>query len=262
MLSKATTEKIAHARTNESHDAGAIEYRNIGELLFRQSRYYDTKPYLIYYDLAGEREEFDYKQFFSLVQRCANVMRTHGVRRGDRVATISHNHSDTVIQYFAAWLMGACVVPVSLSEDDHRITYILENSKAKLAFLRADYAERIEPILNAISSLSAVVVCGGEDDMFAQLLDEAPAMYVSEEAVTRDDEALIVYTSGTTGNPKGVVLTQMNLLADAKGISEWHEITNSQRMMCVLPIHHVNGTVVTLVTPMYAGASVVLNQKF
>jgi len=91
---------------------------------------------------------------------------------------------------------------------------------------------------------------------------KSKSIFASGEAVTKDDEALIVYTSGTTGNPKGVVLTQYNLLADAKGISEWHGITNSQRMMCVLPIHHVNGTIVTLMTPMYAGASVVLNQKF
>jgi long-chain acyl-CoA synthetase len=97
---------------------------------------------------------------------------------------------------------------------------------------------------------------------FDDELANARSIFASDEAVTKDDEALIVYTSGTTGNPKGVVLTQYNLLADAKGISEWHGIINSQRMMCVLPIHHVNGTIVTLVTPMYAGASVVLNRKF
>src|SRR5262249_3815656 len=97
---------------------------------------------------------------------------------------------------------------------------------------------------------------------FDEELAKAQSIFQSDEAVTKDDEALIVYTSGTTGNPKGVVLTQYNLLADAKGISEWHGITNSQLMMCVLPIHHVNGTIVTLVTPMYAGAGVVLNQKF
>src|SRR5439155_1543420 len=55
---------------------------------------------------------------------------------------------------------------------------------------------------------------------------------------------------------------QENLLQDAKGISEWHALTNHQRMMCVLPIHHVNGTIVTIMTPMYFGGSVVLNQKF
>ncbi|MBX7221487.1 MAG: AMP-binding protein, partial [Blastocatellia bacterium] len=77
-----------------------------------------------------------------------------------------------------------------------------------------------------------------------------------------EDEALIVYTSGTTGAPKGVVLTQANLVADAHTLAVWNQIEPSQRMMCVLPIHHVNGLVVTLITPMYAGASTVLNTRF
>ncbi len=78
---------------------------------------------------------------------------------------------------------------------------------------------------------------------------------------TLESEALIVYTSGTTGNPKGVLLDQYNLLVDAMAIAEWHQIAEDQRMMCVLPLHHVNGIVVTLMTPLYAGGSVVLNQR-
>ena len=76
------------------------------------------------------------------------------------------------------------------------------------------------------------------------------------------DECLLVYTSGTTGNPKGVVLIQQNLFADGYSITEWHSITEETRMMCVLPVHHVNGTIVTHVTPFIAGASIVLVRKF
>ena len=239
-------------------------------MLYRQGRYYDTKPYLIFYDLAGIRTEHNYKDFFMLVQQCANVMHSFGVNRGDRVATISHNHTDTVIQYFAAWLLGACIVPVSLSEDDRRIQYVLENSKAVLAFLHADYVDRLLPIIENVSTVTSTLICGEVPEgphvagmkYFDEELQYAAPFFVSSEAVLLEDEALIVYTSGTTGNPKGVVLTQYNLLVDAKGISEWHGLTNSQCMMCVLPIHHVNGIVVTLVTPMYFGGTVVLNQKF
>jgi acyl-CoA synthetase (AMP-forming)/AMP-acid ligase II len=266
MLSDATLEKIAHAHyiSGLNPEAGKIDHQNIGELLFKHGRYYDTKPYLIFYDLAGNRIEYNYKDFFMLAQQCANVMRSLGVRRGDRIATISHNHADTVIQYFAAWLLGACVVPVSLSEDDHRIRYVLENSRTKLAFVRGDYAQRIAPIIASVPSVESVLWCGDSniEDSFEAALSNAGPFFTSPEAVTLQDEALIVYTSGTTGNPKGVVLTQYNLLADAKGITEWHAMTNSQRMMCVLPIHHVNGTIVTLVTPMYFGGTIVLNQKF
>ncbi len=84
----------------------------------------------------------------------------------------------------------------------------------------------------------------------------------ADERPTLDDEALLVYTSGTTGAPKGVVLMQYNLLVDAQGIAQWQGITGNQRMMCVLPIHHVNGIVVTLVTPLLVGASTVLNRAY
>ena len=77
-----------------------------------------------------------------------------------------------------------------------------------------------------------------------------------------EDEALIVYTSGTTGAPKGVVLTQQNLLVDAHALALWHGLGQGSRLMCVLPTHHVNGILVTLVTPLLAGASVVLTRKF
>ncbi|MDP4235746.1 MAG: class I adenylate-forming enzyme family protein [Bacteroidota bacterium] len=273
MLGNEILEKINHARTlsQDKSEAGYVGYENIGELIFKRARDYDTKPFLIYCDLDGNRREDNYKDFFMLCGMCANMMYSFGLRRGDRIATISHNHADTVLHYFAAWLMGICVVPVSLSEDDHRIHYILENSGAKLVFLRKDYSERIQKIIDNIPSVQLTLLCGEQTAAlptnksvrwFDEELLSARSIFSSDEAVTKDDEALIVYTSGTTGNPKGVVLTQYNLLADAKGISEWHGIANSQRMMCVLPIHHVNGTIVTLVTPMYAGASVVLNQKF
>ena len=77
-----------------------------------------------------------------------------------------------------------------------------------------------------------------------------------------DDDALIVYTSGTTGPPKGVVLTIGNLFTDADAIADWHGFGMNDRLMCVLPIHHVNGTVVTLMTPFYFKGGIVLNRKF
>ena len=274
MLDQNIIDNIAHARTiTDSHDqSGYVGYENIGELLFKRARDYDTKPYLIYYDHQGNRREDNYKDFFMLASMCASMMHSFGLRRGDRIATISHNHADTVVHYFAAWLMGVCVVPVSVSEDDHRISYILENSGASLVFLRNDYRERLLPLIGSVPTIRVTLLCDDEQHIesnsgknifsYEEELSKAGSIFRSDDAVKKEDEALIVYTSGTTGNPKGVVLTQYNLLADAKGISEWHCITNSQKMMCILPIHHVNGTIVTLVTPMYAGATIVLNHKF
>jgi long-chain acyl-CoA synthetase len=99
-------------------------------------------------------------------------------------------------------------------------------------------------------------------DVFEIEIEKQSNVFLPDENLNQETEALIVYTSGTTGMPKGVVLTQYNLMVDADGISKWHKIEKGQTMMCVLPIHHVNGTIVTIVTPMYAGGRLVLNQKF
>jgi long-chain acyl-CoA synthetase len=176
------------------------------------------------------------------------------------VATISHNHWQTPVQYFAAWLLGLVVVPVNLGEDDERIAYILENAKVELAFIRKDYRERISNIFHDNDALKNIETVLCEDTVYNYWDKEGELKL--EDSSLAESEALIVYTSGTTGPPKGVVLSQRNLLEDARSIADWHNIDSDTRMMCVLPIHHVNGTVVTLLTPFLSGGSAVLKQRF
>ena len=93
MLSEEIIQKIAHARTvsDPASDAGRVTYENIGEMLFKQARDLDTKPYLIYYDAEGNRREDNYKDFFMLASMCASMMRSFGIKRGDRIATIARS---------------------------------------------------------------------------------------------------------------------------------------------------------------------------
>jgi long-chain acyl-CoA synthetase len=239
-------------------DVCQVPFANIGELLRRQVEQYRDKPWLIFYSEATGRLEYSYGQFYDRVCSTVNFLRSAGIGKGDRVATAAYNHADTVVHYFAAWTIGAVVVPINLGEDDKRIGYILANSRAKLAFVREPFVKRIESVVREAAISAKIAPVGNNSDLDPATAVDSPV----EPDVSSDDEALIVYTSGTTGLPKGVVLTHYNLLVDAQQIAQWHEMTPDQRMMCVLPIHHVNGTVVTLVTPMYYGGSVVLNDKF
>jgi len=271
-------EKIsnAHCVGNFSFKEKFISFQNIGEMVAQHAREFAQLPFCIFYsDSANEktRTEISYEEFYLRVGETTNFLLQHKILRGDNVAVVSFNHLDTVIQYFAIWFLGAVVVPINIGEDNVRIEYILSNSNAKLAFVREQYLEKLESIVENNSSLKKTIQLIRTGNSLSLPLKNAYVEFPSatfhlqseislREIPTLDDEALLVYTSGTTGLPKGVVLTQYNLLVDAKEISAWHYITSEQRMMCVLPLHHVNGIIVTLITPMYVGASVVLNQKF
>lgn len=260
-------EHVRNARTvsGRSLQDRIVSYPNIGAMLEAQTERHGDKVWLIDYSDGEGRSEYSYREFTSLVKRTAKLLTEFGITKGDRICTVGVNHAATVIQYFAAWTIGAVVVPVNVGEDDKRIAYIVENSHAKFAFVQSAYMERIRLLQHDTSSLKHIIeVTVGEEkhDSFQSRISKMNDEFELRDIPSLDDDALIVYTSGTTGVPKGVVLDQYNLLVDAHSIAEWHGMDESQRMMCVLPIHHVNGTVVTLMTPMYFGGSVVLNQKF
>jgi long-chain acyl-CoA synthetase len=164
------------------------------------------------------------------------------------------NDPEVPITYFAAWSIGASVVPVNLGEDDERIAFVLRNSEACAALYLPEARERVPRLRDAAHDLRWHEVGAPAP------AGSAPA--APPEPPHPEDEALVVYTSGTTGAPKGVLLTQRNLLVDAHALLRWHELGPLSRLMCVLPTHHVNGILVTLITPLLAGASVVLTRRF
>jgi long-chain acyl-CoA synthetase len=248
-----------------------VKYRNIFELLQYRAHLQPDDVYIVFYPDKGDKVQLTYNEFAGKVYRTVNLLKTKGIKVGDRIATVSHNHINTVIQYYAAWCLGATVVPINVNEDPDRIEYILKNSLTKLAFVKSEYYDRIsesvklhsiEVILHGVKDESNFLNETESFNVFETEIEGQSDIFEPDDIVYQETEALIVYTSGTTGQPKGVVLTQYNILVDADGISKWHKIEKGQTMMCVLPIHHVNGTIVTIATSLYAGGRLVLNQKF
>jgi acyl-CoA synthetase (AMP-forming)/AMP-acid ligase II len=264
----ALLDNIRSARTVEGipPDRYLTEFSTIPSLLAHRAAASPDAPFLSFNGDGGLRRDFSYAAIYREACRTAHFLLRAGVRRGDRVATVAYNHSDTVVHYFACWCIGAVVVPVNVGEDDRRIAYILSNSGARLAFVRAEFAGRIGDILRAGAvephAELRVVVVGSPSGEFEKTVAAESDSPGGLPDVSPEDDALIVYTSGTTGRPKGVLLVQYNLLVDAKAIAGWHAMAAGDRMLCVLPIHHVNGIVVTLVTPLWYGGSVTLMRKF
>ncbi|MCP9448230.1 MAG: acyl--CoA ligase [Nitrospira sp.] len=227
------------------------------------------RTFLIFYD-EERRRSLTYGEFGAAVQRTASYLRDRlGLMRGDRLATVLFNHEKTVILYFAAWVSGITIVPINSDEPTEKKRFMIEHAEASAVCCWRTHVEEAMGFLEDVPPLRYVVVMDEEGVVEHQkqtARGKEPSRSLAGSTPVAppslEDKALIVYTSGTTGQPKGVVLTVANLLIDADAIAGWHRFGQEARLMCVLPIHHVNGIVVTLVTPFYCGGSVVLNRKF
>ncbi len=248
-------------------DAATLPFRHLGHLVDAQADARGADPYLIFHgDKEEERRVLSFEELRSHVNSVAAFLAGPlGLRKGDRLATLLVNEPETLIIYLAAMRIGGVVVPINVAEDLERVRYILEHCEASAVVARHDTAAKGAEAGEGLTALRARAQLGGEPHPGFLPLDPSRA---SESAppsppeLDHLDDALIVYTSGTTAAPKGVVLTHGNLLIDSWAIARWHRLGPGDRLMCVLPIHHVNGLVVTLLTPLLTGGGAVLNRRF
>lgn len=242
---------------------------------FFRSRAYDpqlvTRNFLTYCDDDRNlRRTYSYAEFGTIVERMAGIFHVRfGLTRGDRIATVLFNHDLTALIYFAAWTLGVAVVPINVEETPEKKRYILEHSEASVALCWQDVYEELHALQSILPALREVVAVGDggildgkEPKGKSRKISTAVGARFAPHISRLEDPALIIYTSGTTGPPKGVILTVANLLIDADAIVDRLGFGPADRLMCVLPVHHVNGIVVTLMTPFYCKGSVVLNRKF
>ncbi|NDJ89839.1 class I adenylate-forming enzyme family protein [Mycolicibacter kumamotonensis] len=196
--------------------------------------------------VADDQIELNNTQLLAAVQRVASTLAGNGVSAGDVVALMLPNTADFVVALFAAWRLGATVTPVNPSLVPDEVTHQLQDAAAKVLIVEQllDYAPA--PVMLTAGELAT----GGPD------LDRAPAEYAD------DALALLVYTSGTTGRPKGVMLDHANLNAMCRMMIDAFFLTNADRSLLILPLFHVNGIVVSTLAPLIAGGSTVIAGRF
>lgn len=244
--------------------------QNLAQTFALQAARFPDKDFLVYYDDdRGIQRRWSWHDAYQRVAETAGFLASAGVQSGDRVAYLMGNLDHTLLLYIATWTLGASVAPINASEDADRKSFIAENSGAKLLFAREDYGEEAKELAEK-HGLRRILVrhentapSKSGDDIYPDVLN--PSVRVEPKSADFDGqgcEALLIYTSGTTGAPKGVRIDQKNILADNAGMAEWHGWDDGLKAMCVLPVHHVNGIVVTLCTPIYVGGTVVLNSRF
>ena len=190
-----------------------------------------------------------------------------GVAPGDRVALYCPNGADFVVAYLGCLKAGAVLVPVNLLLNPREIAFMLQDAGARALFFHASLAEPAAAALADARDLGLLRIgIGFEDD--APLLDCHLHQLVQPKAApsalpAADDAAVILYTSGTTGRPKGAVLSHGNLVANAVAVADTLGIKPGvDRVLVVLPMFHAFAGTVGIVMPLLAGAAIVPVPRF
>lgn len=203
--------------------------------------------------------------FDALARTCRRIaagLIARGLQPGDHVSLVMGNGVATVEFLLGALYGGFCVNPINLLAQSDQMRYVIEHADARLIVAAPEWIERVRALCSSVARpIDVLQVHPDEPDVAAalgDLGDVSPAL----PPLAREDLALLMYTSGTTGRPKGVMLTQGNLVANAHAIAREHRLTPADRVTAVLPLFHINAFTVTMLAPLAAGGSLVMPPRF
>lgn len=221
-----------------------------------------------------DEQPISYKQLGSMIIDVIDMLRDHGIQKGDRVAILSQNMPNWGVAYLAVTCMGAIVVPILVDFHLSEILQILRHSGAKAVFVSTAQYDKIGysdldpfPTMFNLDSLQPVEANLPKDKL-ADFLQERSNAFKrlrnkAKEAVglvgtepQEDDLAAIIYTSGTTGSSKGVMLTHKNLVKDAWLTLHIQNVDEHDRLISVLPLSHTYECTIGFIIPMMTGACV------
>ena len=205
-------------------------------------------------------------RFGELLQDCRHLQSAWqrlGLRPGDTVSLVLPNGLQTLRLLLGGLQAGLVVNPVNLLSQPEQMRYVLEHSDCSLVLAAPEWAERVRTILRGLPRRVALVELAPDGDA-AALRAALPAADTPAgwPAPQPDATALLMYTSGTTGVPKGVMLTQANLAANARSISHEHALGPQDRVLAVLPLYHINAFAVTMLAPLAHGGSLAMPVRF
>lgn len=198
--------------------------------------------------IDGERQV----TFSELLQRIHHFSACHASQRGERIILFSENRRGWIYAFFSIWNQSSIAVPVDASSTVEDLTYIVQDCKPSALWV----SRQTEPVARQTLSdlqLSTPLYIIDEQEDAALTADKSSLTYEDR------DTAVIMYTSGTTGSPKGVMLSFANLFANMRSVSEEVEIYNAERRtMILLPLHHILPLQGTVIFPILCGGGVAI----
>ncbi len=209
-----------------------------------------------------------YEELYQSVQLMASALASKGIQKGDRVLVCLPNWHEFVTIYFGLAEIGAILVPCNTRYMKEEMKYILENSGAKAIFLAEEYGhfEFLKPFLNREENFQDIFTVRFKDSectSYEELLalgenSELPHVEID----SNEDVFSILYTSGTTGHPKGAMLTHKNFVHTATVSAECMNCTSNDVFLIAVPVFHCFGMIPAILTAIVVGGKMVFMEEF
>lgn len=239
---------------------------NLVDMVFRTVQRYADKTALAWKSEAHYRR-LTYGEFWQAIRRTASGLAALGVGKDDKVAILSENHPKWPVADLAIMSLGAVSVPIHATLPADQVLYILNNADCETAIVQN--GAQLEKVVHGADRLRRIVVIEPPNDMaenervfgFSKLEEIGARPLENWEAtwrdIGRDDLATIIHTSGTTGNPKGAMLTHGNILANIEGVQFWMlEARPDDVLLSHLPLSHVFERMAGQFVPLSVGATI------
>ncbi len=203
---------------------------------------------------VGERyQQCTYQDLIGQIASVARALSEKGISAGDRVVLLSENRPEWMIAYLAVVSFGAVIVPLDAQLMEKEVALLVASSEAAAIFVSAACRQKLpKQYSGAVISFDP-----GEGHLFSELLTAHPGGSISS-APSDDAFAALLYTSGTTGDPKGVMLSQGNLASNAGSINKLDLFSHQDNLICLLPLHHTYAAMGCMLLPLSVGATVTM----
>lgn len=240
--------------------------QNVRSLLERKVRQHGDEPFVIFIDKNDKEEILTYRQFDETVNRLANWLLSRGIQKGDFILTHLPNSTGFLVAMHACTKIGAVMIPSIIFDVAADMEYKINFSKAKMIITDGDYYPMFESILSSCPSVNDVLIYRSKElipgtHSWADALS-AGAPELMPVAIDPLDAAQMLFTSGTTARPKGVILTHANFLYIGEVCARSFAVSPDDRYLLVLPLFHVNAQCISYFACLTAGASIVVCERF
>jgi acyl-CoA synthetase (AMP-forming)/AMP-acid ligase II len=226
----------------------------VPELLRRSAERFGDKVALI----GADGTTRTYRELWSYARKVAHLLQDAGIGKGDKVGIFSPNHVDYASVFHGILLAGATVTTLNPLYREHEIEHQLDDAEAAALFVFSPMAAPVEAARQNLPRLRQTWPIESLPDLLGGVSEEHRAVEIN----AREDIAVLPYSSGTTGLPKGVMLTHHNLTSNVKQLLATEHVTSDAVALCVLPFFHIYGMTVLMNTGLALGTTGIVMMRF